>query len=673
MARNDTILLDGIIDQRVLEQLPSTDRGEAFELFAVEQILKDFDLSREELDQGLVDGRDDGGIDGWFLFVNGHLVTDLETLVWPKKNVAVELYLITCKHHETFQQTAINSLLATVSEILDLRVDDSALSGTYNENILESRSVLRTSYIRLAHLRPSIQIRFIYASRGDASNVGDNVRTRGNQVAETIKNTFSSCSTSFEFVGASELVEMHRRMKNFTISLPYLECIARAQASYVLLVTLADYFRFVRDDDTGLRRYLFDSNVRDYMGSTQVNEGILETLQDATSPDFWWLNNGVTILTTGSQLVGKTMQMENIQIVNGLQTTETIFRHFNSQGARFDSSRALLVKVLVSDDQGVRDRIIRATNSQTVVEVAALRATDKVQRDIESILGKSNWYYERRKNYYKNVGQPASRFVTPLYAAAGYVALVMKNPAVASSLKNRFMRNESAYALVFSGETSLEVWPQIVELVKRAEDGLRAIRAATGPKGERFLARWRNLVALLAVGKMLHTFSYSVKSLIDLDPSCVTLQMVTSIWALVEQNVGPSKQNLTPGEVQDVCATVATAYNIAGTAVLGRQHLPSSPIQIFDLTPNFVTDVDRMLPEQPWPIGTHATVANTLGCKPAKVQQAIQQLIVEGRRYRQWSGIAYDQSGRIVAVDPSRADAERLENGPAAVVNKPDT
>jgi hypothetical protein len=101
MAKNDTFLLDGLIDQRVVDGVPSADRGEAFEFFALEQLLKNYDLSRDELETGWTDGSNDGGIDGFFVFVNGHLVSDPELFVWPKRNAQLELWIITAKHHDT--------------------------------------------------------------------------------------------------------------------------------------------------------------------------------------------------------------------------------------------------------------------------------------------------------------------------------------------------------------------------------------------------------------------------------------------------------------------------------------------------------------------------------------------------------------------------------------------
>ena len=78
MAKNDRILLDGIVDDRVENTLPSSQRDEAFEYLSFEQILKDYDLSRDELESGSVDGRNDGGIDGFFILINGHLLLDPE-------------------------------------------------------------------------------------------------------------------------------------------------------------------------------------------------------------------------------------------------------------------------------------------------------------------------------------------------------------------------------------------------------------------------------------------------------------------------------------------------------------------------------------------------------------------------------------------------------------------
>ena len=87
MAKNDKILLDYILEGRQNINFPSNDIGEVFELFANEQILKDYDLSQTDFQQSNVDGKDDGGIDSFYVFVNGILVKEGEIFKLPKIDV----------------------------------------------------------------------------------------------------------------------------------------------------------------------------------------------------------------------------------------------------------------------------------------------------------------------------------------------------------------------------------------------------------------------------------------------------------------------------------------------------------------------------------------------------------------------------------------------------------
>jgi hypothetical protein len=483
MAKNDIVLLDGILDQRITEAFPSQQSDEVFEYLAFEQLLKDYDLSREEIESGWVDGRDDGGIDGFFTIVNGHLLRDPATFAWPKRSATLDVVIITAKHHATFQQAPLDSLLATLPELFDLGRDKAQLKGAYSEALLKARTLFHLAYRRLAAVTHDLSFRFIYASRGDSGEVGESISARSAQILALAESLFSSSRSKFEFVGATELVALYRRTKTFSLSLPFVEYLSRSGDGYILVTRFVDYRSFVTDENGHLRRYLFDSNVRDYLGENRVNEDISLSLSDARGPEFWWLNNGVTILATGATVLGKMIQLQDVQIVNGLQTTESVFNHF-SAGSKDSEDKGLLVKVVVSTDTTVRDQIIRATNNQSLVEPQSLHATDKIQRDIEDILERHGWFYERRKNYYRNIGKPPARFVTPMYVAAGFVALVLRHPTAAAGLKSRFMRNPEAYAAVFSDDAPLEVWPAIAEVMKRAEETLETVRPH-GTKGDR--------------------------------------------------------------------------------------------------------------------------------------------------------------------------------------------
>src|SRR5439155_14465634 len=88
---------------------------------------------------------------------------------------------------------------------------------------------------------------------------------------------------------------------------------------YVCLVPLKNFFDFISDSEKELLRHIFESNVRDYQGNVKVNKEIHETLVGVGKEEFWWLNNGVTILASDVYAAtGEKLIISDPQIVNGL-------------------------------------------------------------------------------------------------------------------------------------------------------------------------------------------------------------------------------------------------------------------------------------------------------------------------------------------------------------------
>jgi hypothetical protein len=666
MAKNDKVLLDGIIDDRIELKLPSTQRDEVFEYLAFEQILKDFDLSRDEIESGSVDGRNDGGIDGFFIFVNGICLDEPESFSWPRSGSELEVWIITCKHHDTFLQAPLDNLVASLTELLDFGLSDSELKGDYSELVLKNRENLKSAYRKLSPRMAKFSLNFAYASRGDASEIGESVVSRSKQIKSIAEGSFSTCETSFTFFGSTELVELHRKVPNFSLDLPFVEVLSRGER-YVLLVQLEEYYRFVSDDGK-LRRYLFDSNVRDYMGLNSVNEDIKDTLDNDKSSDFWWLNNGITILATKACVIGKSIQLQDIQIVNGLQTTQSIFNYFSS-GESDPNKRLVLIKIIVSKDETVRDSIIRATNNQTNVEMASLHATEKIQRDIEEILLSNGLFYERRKNYYINLGHLPSEIITPLYLASGYVNLILKSPHKAASLKSRFMRSEESYDIVFSKKTPITVWPKIAILLKKTDEFLEKNRPTGSSANERFLKNWRQITCLLALSKIFGTFDFSVNDVIGFDMSKLSKSELESTWEFIYSfdSKGLSNSNWKRKDfVLRLCQAFTDKYNITGVQRIEKSHgfpgnVPYIRNKSVKVDMEFAMKVNSILPPQPWKPRIHHEVTKKLGCTNREYFDAVKLLIDEGLRYYQKDGVVYDPEGNVLCFDPERVNSETLE------------
>ena len=661
MGENDIILIDNMVAQLVqCDKVTSTVRAEVFQRMAIESLLAHIIPTEDDLDEGLVDGSNDGGIDGFFISVNGFLITDPSLITWPRSGIELEIWISTCKHQDTFKQAPLDNLYSTLSEIMDFTLANTNLTGRYSEAVLTRRTHWMYAFRQAAHRLSSFKINFDYISRGDTQKIGEAVVARSRQIEALTRTYFSNCTVRFRFFGASELVHLSRKPENTPHRLKFREVLSQDN-SYLMLVDIKEYFQFVVSEDGSLRRYLFDSNVRDFMGANPVNNDIRNTLRDTNAPEFWWLNNGITILATDASIVGKEISLEQIQIVNGLQTTESIYRHFQSlPESRNEDS--VLIKVVQSNDDGIRDAIIRSTNNQTAVEPASLYATDKIQRDIEEILAVHGLYYERRKNHYTNQGYRQSEIVTPLYLGAGYVALGLKNPRRALLFGNGSIQNRSVYNRVFRHGTNLNVWVTIARILKASDSALGQF-VGRYQKRHRMVRNWRYVVGFMVTARIIGRFTYTPEELAALHalafPSTLfddTIESISTAKPRSRRARGWSQE-----QIYKAAKVMQSVHGIEGLEELNATTLNDSVEwrqSLVDL--DFAMMVDRLLPSQPWKPGVHRLVAEQLGCSIKKCSDAIQFLIEKGIRNQQKDGVVYDSEGNIIDCDEERVDIRKL-------------
>jgi hypothetical protein len=665
MAKNDTVLIDSLL--RKMQEDSGKDIGDLFEKMVLEQILKNFDLTDEELEFGWIDGSHDGGIDGFYIFINGRLLTDASDFLWPKTGAEIQVYLVTCKHKSSFQQVPLDALLASLHELLDFTRTTNSLSGKYSAEVKRCRDLLVAAFEQLSLTRPVLSFEIFYACRGETDLMGESIEARANQLTSLITSYFSGATSSFHPLGPKELVELYREIKTFSLNLPVQECLTAGDEGYVVLSKLQDFAAFVQDEHGKLRRYLFDSNVRAYLGTNLVNGDIAETLTSSTGPNFWWLNNGVTILASSASLVGKTLKLKDIQIVNGLQTTESVHRHFSTAPSASEN-RSLLVKVIVSQDETVRDQVIRATNNQSSVEPSALHATDKIQRNIEEILLRREWYYERRTNFYKNEGRPSGRIISPIALASGSIAILMRNPARSSRLKQRQLRLPEAYSAVYGDHFPLDAWPAVAALIRAAENSVARIfrtkRAAHTPQA----SSWRGPAAFIAMSRISGTVSFTHQQVAALLPELLTDDFMDECLAhCIEKSDKNNSSSVTQVQMDRVIECAIELWGLKGDPLERRQQLPNefSILERKNLDESFLRAVSEALPVQPWKPGVHTEVAKQLNVRGNDVSAAIQKLITRGEWQRQKDGVVYDSEGNVIARDPSRAISSEGTVNPA--------
>lgn len=476
MSKNAQILLENLIEQEFLNNDNYSSISDYFEFFSASQILKNQGLSDDEVDNGIVGKGLDGGCDSIYLFLNNLLITPdvVEHISAPKDSI-LEMIIIQSKKTTSFGEDAVMKWKTISGNLLDLSKTTTDFTARYNADILEAFTTFRDTYTRLITSRVKLKFRFYYATL--ASELHPNVIKQAEELKETIKGLFPNAVVEVTFVDSDALFDMYNAVIENRVNLKFADIpISPNQKNYIALVDLKSYFNFIVNDEGDVRKSFFDSNVRDYQGKNNVNSSISETLHRADDNDFWWLNNGVTVLATEATLVNnRELQIVNPEIVNGLQTSMEIYNYFSENREALESEkRSILLRIIVPDNEESRDQIIFATNNQTNIPKATLRVTDPIHLQIEMYFKSRGLFYDRRKNYYKNQGRKPAEIVGVSFLAQCLITIFLKKPDYARARPSTLLNDEKTYNELYEKNNDLEVFYRVALLGKKIQKNVRS-------------------------------------------------------------------------------------------------------------------------------------------------------------------------------------------------------
>ena len=185
-----------------------------------------------------------------------------------------------------------------------------------------------------------------------------------------------SLKTIWETLEDNELVKLTVAVKG--------QFVEQSSGLLVGTVTLTDLFDFLKSYQfqAGNLDQLYEKNVRQFLGNRRkINKGIAATLSN--NPEkFGLYNNGITIVVSNYSrtLEEQTVKMNDPYVVNGCQTTRTIWQildsKLNAGGTGSDDklerwkesvSRGGVVTKIVRSDEAEIQNITRFTNSQNSV------------------------------------------------------------------------------------------------------------------------------------------------------------------------------------------------------------------------------------------------------------------------------------------------------------------
>lgn len=187
----------------------------------------------------------------------------------------------------------------------------------------------------------------------------------------------------------------------------------------------------LQDLYTKYDKALFSLNLRYYIRNKSVDSGIDDTIEHAPS-EFWYRNNGITIICDRYSIDGTVLKLYNFSIINGGQTTYKIGR------ATIEKDFYLLCKV-IARKTGSREeqdefviKISQASNAQKPIKQSDLRANTPEQLYLKSELIKKNIYYVTKRGDKPTKGKHAPYETTTIQKLGKLsLAAILQQPGIA--------------------------------------------------------------------------------------------------------------------------------------------------------------------------------------------------------------------------------------------------
>ena len=210
--------------------------------------------------------------------------------------------------------------------------------------------------------------------------------------------------------------------EKFQTTIPCIENSTSDKYSVYLAIINGNLLADLYDE---FRDRLLEKNVRSFLQvKGNVNKGIRDTLRE--EPDmFLAYNNGISVTAESVEIVrddnGKPSikRIRDMQIVNGGQTTASIFNARNDRKIAADLSQVFVqMKISVIHSEADMDKIVSRistfANTQNNIQIADFSANDPFHRRIEELsrtiwapaqggMKPKNWFYERARGQYADM------------------------------------------------------------------------------------------------------------------------------------------------------------------------------------------------------------------------------------------------------------------------------
>jgi len=376
------------INQRVIHLLEDEsveNIGLAFEKLCLRLLLKTND---DEIEEAITDGPMDGELDAVYIIDN-------------------IVHLLTFKYTEDFNSSKRNYPETELDQFI-LTID-SIINGTLNKATINDAIWEKFQEIKDLPNKGKIEFRIYVVSnkeypaphaRKKLESVIDKYRIVDKPIylnqEDLVLKIIENKTTKVD--GQIRLIE-HQHFEKSSGNIK----------TVIGAIAAKDFVELIKDpnDPNSVNEQIFNENVRIYKPKHRVNKAIIETAVGPENYQFFYLNNGITILCDKVHYAPFTrdpiLNLVNFQIINGGQTSHSIFE-VNKQDPDKLETIEILLRVCEADSKDpISQKICETSNSQIPVGNRDLHSNDLIQQKLQEEFEALGYFYERKPNQHSNI------------------------------------------------------------------------------------------------------------------------------------------------------------------------------------------------------------------------------------------------------------------------------
>ena len=375
------------------------------------------------------------GIDGIGIFVNDKLLIEENNLdrIGENEKIKIKICFIQATTNNKFDGKKFKAYIDKIIDFLTENFKIEPFSTIYKKLLDEEGE-----YIDNLIDTPKINIYFVSARTNHKIN-SNYIQIEKEKFEKREDLNYKIEVNKIEFLQKDEINNMYDNISKFhTVQLTFnnimqLDEVENIPISLISILSFKELKNIILTSNGNLREHLFVENPRSFIGYSDINKSIKETLENNNLKLYFpYLNNGLTILCDAIEkhkTKKDTYILQYPRIINGCQTTHILYEAYKERIENIDNIKISAKIIATKDSNELKEKIIFTTNNQNSIS-KDLQSLNNFLKGLEEFFNGNEIfeiYFERLRGQYSNINPPYKKIDIENLAKI-YISIFFKEP-----------------------------------------------------------------------------------------------------------------------------------------------------------------------------------------------------------------------------------------------------